>query len=60
MGELDGGIAAGDFIDGLTPEDAIFEDVGLVDRRELFAAAQGGLEGDMGDALDLAPAVDRR
>lgn len=51
------GVLGGDARDGFAPEDAVFEDVGLVDGGEFFSAALGGAEGDVRDAFDFAFAV---
>ena len=53
----DVGVFGGDFGDGFTPEDAVFEDVGFVDGGEFFTALLRGLKGDVGDANDLAAFV---
>ena len=42
----------------LAPEDGSFEDVGLVDGADALAACVCGVDGDLGDALDLAGLVD--
>ena len=56
--EGDVGVLLGEFGNGFAPEDAVFEDVSLVDGGDFFAAQLGGLEGDVSDAFDFAAAVD--
>ena len=55
--EGDFGVVFGDFGDGGAPELRDFEDVGLVDRGDFFAALGGELEGYAGYADDLVAGV---
>ena len=60
MVEDDIGVVSGDLGDCFAPEDAVFEDVGFIDGGEFFTASPGGLEGDVGDAFDLAFFINHR
>ena len=44
----------------LPPENRGFEDVGFVDRADIAASGFGGIDRDLGDALDFAGLIDHR
>ena len=46
--------------DDLAPKNGSFEHVGLVDRADAVAACFRGVDGDLGDAFDLAGFVNHR
>ena len=58
MGERDIGIFLRHLGDGAAPEDAVLEDICLVDRGELLVTAPRGLQGDPCDPRNLALLVD--